>query len=155
MKKGKTILVAGKFDPGAHNGHIEHIIKASKLGDYLFIATHTDEIVASHSDKGFCAVPLWARRLTLEGLLLRLGIKGQVIVAEPLDIDGTIANTIKVLKPDVLAKGGDRTPDNMPQSELDACKSVGCQIIYQIGSKINSNSDIVRRENENRRDQTA
>jgi cytidyltransferase-like protein len=42
------IAIAGKFDP-VHEGHIDHIVKAAKLGDYLYIITHTDHVVVSHS----------------------------------------------------------------------------------------------------------
>lgn len=140
-------MVCGKFDP-IHNGHIDHIIKASKLGDYLIIVTHIDETIARDSKKGECFVPLWARKLLLEGLLKALNVSGEVVVAEPIDVDGTISNTVRTLKPDILAKGGDRIIGNMPQNELDACAEVGCEVVYGIGDLLNSSSSIVRKGHE-------
>jgi cytidyltransferase-like protein len=140
-----NVVICGKFDP-VHDGHIDHIIKASKLGDYLIIITHTDDVVANSSKKGVCAVPLWARKLILEGLLLVLKINGEVVVAEPLDNDGTIKNNIVKLKPYILAKGGDRILSNMPISELLACKEIGCEVVYGVGDLLNSSSKIMQGE---------
>jgi len=142
-----VVAIAGKFD-FIHDGHIDHITKASKLGDYLLIITHTDEVVARDSKKGFCAVPLWARKLLLEGLLMKLSIKGGVVVAEPADTDGMVTNTLKLIKPDIFARGGDRTNDNIPQRELDICWEIGCNVIYGVGDLLNSSSNPGRRSNE-------
>jgi len=134
----KTVMVAGKFDP-VHEGHIEHIRQAAALGDWLIVVTHTDEVVKLV--KGRCAVPFWAREAILQGLLLRYNIKG--VVTRSVDTDGTVARTIQVCRPRIFAKGGDRTPDNMPQSEIDACREVDCQIVYGVGEKLNSSSLIM------------
>ena len=135
------VAVSGKFDP-VHNGHIEHIIKASKFGDYLVIITHIDSIVAETSLKGYCAVPLKARKLLLEGLLLVLKINGEVVVS--IDEDGTTTETLRKLKPDILAKGGDRISTNMPENEVSACKEIGCEIVYGVGDLLNSSSSICK-----------
>ena len=145
QKTLNKVAICGKFDP-IHDGHIDHIIKASKLGDYLIVITHSDDIVAKTSKKGICYIPLQARKLILEGLLLVLNIDGEVVVAEPLDDDGTVKNTIRKLKPDVLAKGGDRTHSNMPTSELVACAEIGCDVVYGVGDLLNSSSRIIQGE---------
>ncbi|MFC2040652.1 adenylyltransferase/cytidyltransferase family protein [Chloroflexota bacterium] len=132
------VAVCGKFDP-LHNGHVDHIIKASKLGDTLLVITGDDDIVAM--GKGVCYIPLSYRILILEGLLLRLGIEGNVVVS--IDKDGTATETIRKYKPDILAKGGDRTENNMPRNEVEACKDIGCKIVYSIGDLLNSSSRIV------------
>ena len=139
----KVVVICGKFDP-VHDGHIDHITKASELGDYLIVITHTDDVVAMTSKKGVCAVPLQARITILEGLLLVLGISGKVVTAEPLDLDGTIAENIRLIKPDILAKGGDRVPSNMPMKELVACAEVGCKVVYNVGDLLNSSSKIIK-----------
>ncbi|MFC1872256.1 adenylyltransferase/cytidyltransferase family protein [Chloroflexota bacterium] len=133
------VAVCGKFDP-LHNGHVDHIIKASKLGDTLLVITGDDDIVAM--GKGVCYIPLSYRILILEGLLLRLGIEGSVVVS--IDKDGTATETIRKYKPDILAKGGDRTESNMPRNEVEACKVVGCKIVYGIGDLLNSSSRMVK-----------
>jgi len=130
-------MIAGCFDP-VHEGHIEHIIQASKLGDVLYIVTHPDDIVARV--KGKCFIPLHYRIMILRGLVGYLALNASVWVA--CSIDGTVTETLKALKPNIFAKGGDRTPDNMPESEIEACKEVGCEIRYGIGKQLNSSSRI-------------
>ncbi len=143
MVEKRIVAVAGKFDP-ILEGHVEHILKASELGDYLYIITHSDETVARYSDKGFCATPLWVREALLEGLVLHYHIQGCVISAFR-DNDGTVTETLKYLRPDIFAKGGDRTPDNMPQKELIVCHQLGIQIVYGIGRLLSSSSKIMAR----------
>ena len=66
-------------------------------------------------------------------------------VVASIDKDGTVAETLRWLKPDIFAKGGDRTPANMPQNEIDVCQEIGCKIIYGVGDRLQSSSDLVRR----------
>jgi len=139
------VAICGKFDP-IHDGHIDHIRKASKLGDYLIIITHVDDIVAKTSKKGVCSIPLETRKLLLEGLLMVLGINGEVVVS--VDTDGTVTETLREIRPDILAKGGDRIITNMPGNEVSACEEIGCEIVYGVGDLLNSSSDIMRRGNE-------
>ena len=138
----RTIMVGGKYDP-IHQGHIESIVKASKLGDYLYIVVNPDDIVAKKSAKGFCAIPLRYRIMLLEGLLLHLNIKGEVLVSS--NPDGTVLDELETIKPSIFAKGGDRTPNNMPANEVDMCKKLGIAIVYGVGDLLNSSSKIWKR----------
>ena len=67
----------------------------------------------------------------------------EVVIA--IDGDGTVANTIKMLKPDILAKGGDRNPNNMAKNELEACREVGCEIVYGVGKQLASCTELLKR----------
>ena len=63
-----------------------------------------------------------------------------------MDTDGTVVKTLERIRPRIFAKGGDRTPENMPQSEIDICKKIGCKIVYGVGGKkIGSSSEVVDR----------
>lgn len=135
-----TVAIAGKFDP-IHEGHIDHIVKAAKLGDYLYIITHPDNVVASHCSKGFCAIPLRARVSILEAIMRYHEIKGEVVVSN--SPDGTSAEALCRLKPDIFAKGGDRTASNMPQNEISVCQEIGCHIVYGVGDLLNSSSKLM------------
>ena len=42
-----------------------------------------------------------------------------------IDNDNTITKTMERLRPNILAKGGDRSPDNMPKTEIQICKKLG------------------------------
>jgi cytidyltransferase-like protein len=131
----KRVLIAGYFDP-LHEGHLDHIKKASQLGDYLIIVTHTDE--CTRKAKGNCLTTLEFREFMLRAIIGMLGTIGAVIISEHEDI----SKVIRDFRPDIFAKGGDRVPGNMPQAEIDACAEVGCQIVYGIGDLLNSSSHI-------------
>ena len=59
--------------------------------------------------------------------------------------DDTVAETIKQIKPDIFAKGGDRNISNLPQREIEICESNNIQIVTNLGKKINSSSKLVER----------
>lgn len=131
------VAIAGRFDP-IHDGHIDHILKAKELGDELVIITHSDQVI--RDVKGKCNVPLWARCAVLRGLLLLYKINGYVTVST--DVDGTVAETLRALKPQVFAKGGDRVLGTLPENELKVCEEIGCEIRYGIGDLLNASSKI-------------
>lgn len=100
--------------------------------------THPDSVI--EKVKGKCQIPLWARMATLKGILLLYHINGEVILS--VDDDGTVTRTLLRVRPKIFAKGGDRTGSNMPLGEIEACKSVMCEIIYGVGALLNSSSSI-------------
>jgi cytidyltransferase-like protein len=136
---GKIVMIAGKFDP-CHDGHIQHIRKAAKFGDYLLIVTHSDEMIDKIKYPKKHNVPLWARRAILKGIMMYYRIEGDVAVS--LDEDGTVTKTLKYWKPAVFVKGGDRIATNMPKSELEMCEKIGCEIVYGVGDLLNSSTRI-------------
>lgn len=134
----KTVLIGGYFDP-LHEGHLDHILKAAKLGDHLIIAMHTD--ACTEKVKGARFTTEGFRRFMLEAIIHHLAIYGEVIITR----DETVAKIIREFKPNIFAKGGDRTASNMPRTEIDACAAVKCAIIYGVGDLLNSSSEIKRR----------
>ena len=61
------------------------------------------------------------------------------------DEEGTVAPSLKEYVPNIFAKGGDRTPETMPRAEIDVCKELGIEIVYNVGgSKISSSSLLVK-----------
>lgn len=135
----KTVMVSGDFSR-IHEGHVDHIMKAYALGDWLFVVTHTDESIMQR--KHYKPTPLWARKILLQGVIAVLGGKGQVVMAK--DTDGLSIKTLESLRPSIYAKGGDRTSGNMPQEEIDMCKKLGCKIVYGIGDKLNSSRNLAK-----------
>lgn len=128
-----NVVVAGGFDP-IHKGHIDHIRKAAELGDLTVIVQPDAAMVKK---KGYCFMPLEDRIAILESIRW---VK-DVVVA--IDDDGTVTRTLRFLQPDFFAKGGDRTPQNMPNDEVGACYHIGCRIVYGVGDTLNSSSEIV------------
>lgn len=130
------VMVCGGFDP-LHIGHLEHIRLAKELGDYLIVAVNPDTDMIRK--KGYCFMALEERKEILKA------IRYVDCVMDVEDIDGTVTQTLRKVKPDIFAKGGDRTPDNMPQSEIDICKELEIEIRYGVGRQLNSSSDLVRK----------
>ena len=137
----KRVIVAGKFDP-LHDGHILHIRQAAALGNYLVVITHPDDVIKVVKDR--CNIPLWARVEMINGILVMEKIAGEV--ATSVDKDGTVTKTLEMIRRKyphddlIFAKGGDRTPDNMPKSELDAAKQMKIRIAYGVGDQKNCSS---------------
>ena len=136
---GRVICVAGAFDP-LHHGHLDHIRKAKALGDWLIAIVNPDEDLVRK--KGYVLLPLEHRVEILKALRW----VDEVIVA--IDGDGTVAKTLEMIKQStnselVFAKGGDRTPDNMPQNEVRTCERLGIKVIYGVGDKLASSQELV------------
>jgi len=133
----KLVVVAGGFDP-LHHGHVRHILAAKELGDILIVIVGTDKHMIMK--KGFVFMPFEQRMEIISA------IKGVDDVQECIDLDGTVTETLKLLRPDIMAKGGDRTPETMPASEIEMCKKIGCKIVYGVGGdKVQSSSKLVKR----------
>lgn len=122
----KVVATCGYFDP-LHDGHRSHFKAARALGDKLVVITHPDELCIKK--KGWYFKKLADR---VQDLLDEPDVD-DVIVS--IDHDGTVAETLKMVKPKIFAKGGDRNPEDkpIPQSEIDACEEIGCKIVYNVG----------------------
>ena len=64
-------------------------------------------------------------------------------VVATVDKDGTQTETLRMIKPNIFAKGGDRTPDNMPIGEVKTCEEIGCVIKYGVGKLLRSSTALV------------
>ncbi len=122
----KVVCCCGYFDP-VHPGHRSHFQAARALGDKLVVITHPDELCIKK--KGFCYEKLHDR---IKALMAEPDVD-EVVVS--IDSDGTVAKTLRLLKPQLFCKGGDRSPDQhpIPQAEVDACAEIGCTIVYNVG----------------------
>lgn len=138
-KKVETVgFIAGAFDP-AHDGHLDHAVKAAGLVDRLLISVTDDASVVRK--KGKVCIPLPLRIQLMNTVRRYYGIHGEVIPA--LDTDGTQVKTLEYYHPDVYAKGGDRHGDNMLQCEIDVCEKIGTRIQYGVGDLLNSSTKIM------------
>jgi len=66
-------------------------------------------------------------------------------VVHNIDRDGSSVDSLRWVSPQKFAKGGDRTPDNMPHGEIEVCKELGIELVYGIGDRVDSSQDIVKR----------
>jgi cytidyltransferase-like protein len=118
-----------------HLGHIRHLEQANKLGDKLVVIVAPDDELKKQ--KGGHNYPL-EDRLGIAEVIKWLNQNNEVIVS--IDKDGTVAETLRKIHPQIFAKGGDRTPCRMPQKEIEVCNEIGCKIVYGVGGQLNRSS---------------
>ena len=127
-------MVSGGYDP-IHIGHIRQIKEASNYGKVI-VVLNSDEWL--QRKKGYVFMPYEERKEIL------LSLKYVHRVFHQAGHGDTVAESILRYQPNIFCKGGDRTPDTMPQDELDACEKVGCRIVYGVGGgKVQSSSWLV------------
>lgn len=139
MKKpGKKIVVAvsGYFTV-LHRGHIEHFEEAKKLGDFLIVILNNEGQQIAKKGR------LIHRTADIKYILERLKMVDRVFVS--IDENGSVCKSLEALMPDIYAKGGDRTADNIP--EVNACKRLGIKVVYNVGGgKYDSSSRLIKEE---------
>jgi len=136
----KKIVVAtgGGFDP-LHEGHIRLFKEAKQLGDILVVMLNSDTQLIKK--KGITFYPSEKER---RKIIESIEYVDKVIIDPGKNV--TCEEALLQIKPDILAKGGDRVAGGMPEIELETCKTLGCKIIYNVGgSKVQSSSWLIKR----------
>ena len=132
-----TVAVSGGFDP-IHKGHVRMIRAASAFGSVIVIANSDEWLMRK---KGYVFMPFEERAEIIES------IKGVIAVYKAKDDDNTVCESLKYLKPNMFANGGDRKGDNVP--EVSVCKELGIQMLWNVGGeKIQSSSWLVEKSKE-------
>jgi len=134
----KIVAVSGGFDP-IHVGHIRYLRDASKLGKVLVIL-NTDDWLAMKGH-GHPFYTYQDRKEILEA------IKYVWKVVPQVDNNASVAYSLLRYKPDIFAKGGDRTIDNIPESEKAICEQLGIEIVCGVGGydKPDSSRYVIKR----------
>ncbi len=138
--KFKKVVVAtgGGFDP-IHIGHVRLFKEAKKLGGILIVMLNSDKQLIKK--KGGTFYPSQNER---KEIIESIKYVDKVIIDPGENV--TCEEALKLIKPDILAKGGDRIADCMPEIELNICKELGCKIIYNVGgTKVQSSSWLLKR----------
>lgn len=121
------VAVSGGFDP-LHIGHIRNFKEAKNLlGNYLVIILHSDNWLINK--KGFVFMPYEERKEIIES------IKYVDKVVKAVSDNKTCEDSLEYYRPNKFAKGGDRTPNNMEKSEIEMCKKLNIEIVYNVGGK--------------------
>ncbi len=120
-QKKKVVMISGYFNP-IHQGHLDLIEEARKFGDWLVALVNNDKQVAL---KGGCPFQDEHTRLRLVGSL-----KGVDEARLTIDTDDSVAESLRVLRPQYFYNGGDRTGMNVNKKELAACTDVGCTMVF-------------------------
>jgi rfaE bifunctional protein nucleotidyltransferase chain/domain len=128
-KSRKVVLTSGFFDP-LHVGHVELFRLSKELGDKLIVVVNNDEQVFLKRGKK----PIMDQEQRKE-VLESIKYIDEVIISIDKK-DTCLFETLRLLKPDIFAKGGDRFANEIPEGEL--CKELGIKIVDGLGEKRNS-----------------
>jgi D-beta-D-heptose 7-phosphate kinase/D-beta-D-heptose 1-phosphate adenosyltransferase len=129
----KIVFTNGCFDI-LHAGHVTCLQMAKQLGDYLIVAVNTDESIQKLKGPERPINHLEHRMTVLAGL----GVVDWVI---PFS-DDTPERLLRLLQPDVLAKGGEYSLDQVVGADI--VRAYGGEIRI-LGDKISSSSSIIDR----------
>lgn len=128
----KLIAVSGGFDP-IHVGHVRMILAAAEKGDVIVFANSDAWL---ERKKGYKFMSFEERAEIIES------IRGVIGVVQAQDDDNTVCETLRTIRPDVFANGGDRKGNNTPEVEL--CNEMGIELMWNVGGdKIQSSSTLV------------
>ena len=131
----RIVAASGYFNP-LHKGHVEYLEKAKKLGDKLIVIVNNDFQVKLKGTQEFMSED--------ERLLIVRSLACVDSAVLAVDKDPTVCETIKIIRPHVFAKGGDRYTYEIPESKI--CHEYGIAIVDGLGDKIQSSSWLLNRK---------
>tara|TARA_B100001142_G_scaffold303406_1_gene330707 strand:- start:233 stop:640 length:408 start_codon:yes stop_codon:yes gene_type:complete len=127
----KIVATSGYFDP-LHVGHLECLELAKKLGDKLIVIINSDLQATLKKGKSFMNEQ--------DRLKIVSALKCVDEVFLSIDKDKSQCKSLRYLKPNIFAKGGDRISSEIPESKV--CKELNIKIIDGLGAKIRSSSKL-------------
>lgn len=127
----KRVATSGYFDP-LHVGHLECLELAKELGDKLIVIVNSDFQAKLKKGKSFM------NEKDRMKIVSALKCVDEVFLS--IDKDKSQCESLKYLKPDIFAKGGDRTSDEIPEAKV--CRDFNIKIIDGLGEKIRSSSEL-------------
>jgi rfaE bifunctional protein nucleotidyltransferase chain/domain len=130
----QIVLANGCFDV-LHVGHVRYLAGARAEGDLLIVGINSDEQVREQKGAGR---PILAASERAEIVAALESVNYVTIFGEP-----TVEELLRVLQPDVHAKGTDYTVDTVPEREV--VRSYGGRVAIVGDPKDHSTSEILSR----------
>ena len=124
------VVTSGYFDP-LHVGHIECLELAKELGDKLIVIVNSDYQAQLKKGESFMSEQ--------DRMKIVSSLKCVDDVFLSIDKDKSISESLRYLNPDIFAKGGDRTSDEIPEAKV--CREMNIKIVDGLGKKIRSSSE--------------
>jgi D-glycero-beta-D-manno-heptose 1-phosphate adenylyltransferase len=131
---GTIVLANGCFDL-LHAGHVRYLQDARSRGDFLVVALNSDRSVRAIKGPGRPLMPL-AERAEIIGAL-------RCVDAVTSFDEADLEMTLRVLRPDVHAKGSDYTAVSVPEASVD--RELAITIAICGDPKDHSTSELLRR----------
>jgi len=129
-----TVCTSGYMNP-LHKGHIKLLKESKALGDRLVVIVNNDAQVSLKGSKPFMDEEERC------DIIRAIRYVDEVVLS--IDNDKTICRTLEMIKPNIFAKGGDSTLENIP--EKDICDKHGIKLVLGVGGgKIQSSSWLLK-----------
>jgi len=130
-----TVTVSGYFTV-LHKGHIKLFEAAKALGDKLIVIVNNNAQQIAKKGK------LIHDAEDIKYIIERLNMVDEAFIS--IDKDGSQCETLRMLKPDIFANGGDRDRGNVPETPV--CDELGIKMVDNVGGeKHNSSTDILKK----------
>ena len=115
-----------------------HLYKASFYGADMTVIIGSDTQCLSKNGRVFQSFDKRVEKV----LEMRAFIKTPIEIVVNIDTDGSCAETLNLVRPHIFAKGAEYTDKDLPLKEKMVCRRMGCRIVYGVGERINSSSDL-------------
>ena len=124
----KVVVVSGYFDP-IHVGHLELMEKAKSLGDKLVVIVNNDKQVNMKRGKD-----PFMNQDDRKKLIESIKHVDEAFIS--IDEDRSVCASLRAIKPDIFANGGDRYQGEVPETSV--CRELGIEMVDGQGQKIAS-----------------
>lgn len=126
-KKQIVVAVSGGFDP-IHVGHLRLFNEAKKLGDKLVVILNNDNWLKEKKTQ------IFMHQKERQAILKAIKEIDEVVLSghprHPQD--ASVSKEILKIRPAIFAKGGDQKSEkDIPESQ--ACRKIGCRIVFNVG----------------------
>jgi len=129
-----TVFTNGCFDL-LHVGHVRSLVDARRCGDRLIVAVNSDKSIREMKGP---PLPIYPQEERVE-IVAALACVDHVYVFDDLTVD----EILERVRPDVHAKGGDYTEENLPERET--VLGYGGRIAIVGGPKTHSTRELIRK----------
>lgn len=135
---GRIVATSGGFDP-LHAGHATCIMDSKSHGDTLVVIVNGDSFLRAKKGRPF--MDLRNRCIIVSCLK---GVDYVVPFDAEKEKDSTVCEALRVIRPHVFTKGGDRTDySNIPEWEV--CQELSTELVPKVGLRKDwSSSDLLR-----------
>lgn len=130
----RIVLANGCFDL-LHAGHVRYLQDARSRGNFLIVALNSDRSVRAIKGPGRPLMPLIERAEIIAAL--------RCVDAVTSFDEADLEVTLRVLRPDVHAKGSDYTAASVPEASID--RELGITIAICGDPKDHSTSELLQR----------
>ena len=132
----KIVWTNGCFDI-LHAGHVTYLQEAKELGDVLIVGLNSDSSVRALKGPSRPVVSERGRAIVLAAFSCV-----DYVTVFP---GSESTHIIEALNPDVFAKGGDYTFDNLPSNERRAVEDYGGEVVFLPQVEGESTTDIINK----------